>query len=166
MELLEIGKIVRCHGLKGRLKCASYLESAKNLPSLEEVFIREANGQTKPFALKHIDVQKRSFILAVQGIDDLAAATALLGCVVLMPAAKLEKLPEGEYYWRELIGLDVVTEEGRFLGRIKEIFPTGSNDVYICGGGEREILLPAIADVIRRIDTDKGMMVVRLMEGL
>ncbi|MBN1662193.1 MAG: 16S rRNA processing protein RimM [Deltaproteobacteria bacterium] len=166
MELLEIGKVVRCHGLKGRVKCVSYLDSEENLQSLDEVFIRQADGLTKPLTLKHIDIGKKSFILAVSGIDDVDAAKALLGCKLLMPVEKLMKLPEGEYYWRELIGLDVVTEEGRFLGKIREIFPTGSNDVYICDGGEREILLPAIADVIRRIDTEKGMMVVRLMEGL
>jgi 16S rRNA processing protein RimM len=166
MELLEIGKIVRCHGLKGRVKAVSYMESEDNLQSLDEVFIKQADGQTNPYSLKHIKKQKHNFILTLKGIDDAEAAKSLLGCTVLMPAAKLVKLPEGEYYWRELIGLDVITEEGRFLGKIKEIFPTGSNDVYICGGGEREILLPAIADVIRTINTKKGMMVVRLMEGL
>jgi 16S rRNA processing protein RimM len=65
-----------------------------------------------------------------------------------------------------MIGLKVVTEEGRFLGVIETIFPTGSNDVYVCSGGEREVLLPGIADVIRKIDIDRRMMVVRLLEGL
>jgi 16S rRNA processing protein RimM len=64
------------------------------------------------------------------------------------------------------MGLQVRTEEGRLLGVIEEILPTGSNDVYVCRGGEREILLPAIADVIREIDTKKGFVTVRLLEGL
>lgn len=67
---------------------------------------------------------------------------------------------------RDLMGLHVVTEEGRFLGRIESIFPTGSNDVYVCAGGEREILLPAISDVILKIDLEKKEMVVRLLPGL
>ena len=85
---------------------------------------------------------------------------------MLIPADKLGDLPEGEYYWRDMIGLKVVTEEGRILGVIEAIFPTGSNDVYVCSGGEREVLLPGIADVIRKIDINRGMMVVRLLQGL
>jgi 16S rRNA processing protein RimM len=65
-----------------------------------------------------------------------------------------------------MIGLKVVTEDGRILGVIDAIFPTGSNDVYVCSGGDREILLPGTADVIRKIDIGRGMMVVRLLEGL
>jgi 16S rRNA processing protein RimM len=76
------------------------------------------------------------------------------------------KLPEGEYYWSEIIGLQVLTEEDEILGRIEAVFPTGGNDVYVCRGGGREILLPAIGDVVRKIDTDRGVMVVRLLEGL
>ena len=58
------------------------------------------------------------------------------------------------------------TEDGRKLGEIENIFNTGSNDVYVCTGGEREILLPAIEDVVKKIDIEKGFMVVELLEGL
>jgi 16S rRNA processing protein RimM len=77
----------------------------------------------------------------------------------------LEDLTEGEYYWRDIIGLDVYTQDGKRLGRIESVFPTGSNDVYVCKG-EREILIPAIADVIQGIDLDKNIMTVKLLEGL
>jgi 16S rRNA processing protein RimM len=77
-----------------------------------------------------------------------------------------KELPEGEYYWRDIIGLNVYTEEGKLLGQIESVFPTGSNDVYVCKGEEREILLPAIADVIRKIDVTRRVMIVRLLEGL
>jgi len=83
----------------------------------------------------------------------------------LIPGDMLEDLPEGEYFWRDIIGLDVYDEEGKHLGVIESIFPTGSNDVYVCKG-EREILLPAIAEVICHVDIDKRIMTVRLLEGL
>jgi 16S rRNA processing protein RimM len=79
---------------------------------------------------------------------------------------RLRNLPEGEYYWRDIEGLKVITEEGKVLGTIESIFPTGGNDVYVVSGGEREILLPGIAEVIRKIDIDQGVMIVRLLEGL
>jgi 16S rRNA processing protein RimM len=60
----------------------------------------------------------------------------------------------------------VLTEEGEPLGTIRAVFPTGSNDVYVCSGGEREILLPAISEVVRKVDIQKGLMTVRLLKGL
>jgi 16S rRNA processing protein RimM len=105
-------------------------------------------------------------MMQLGGIEDRDAAARLRGSWVWMPSEKMRKLPEGEYYWREVIGLQVLTEENEILGRIEGVFPTGSNDVYVCRGGGREILLPAIGDVVRKIDTDQGVMVVRLPKGL
>jgi 16S rRNA processing protein RimM len=102
----------------------------------------------------------------MEGVEDIESAEILIGCQVLIPIDKLRKLPEDEYYWRDIIGIRVVTEDGHVLGIIEAILPTGGNDVYVCSGGEREILLPGIADVIRKIDIDQGIMVVRLLEGL
>jgi 16S rRNA processing protein RimM len=85
---------------------------------------------------------------------------------MLISLNKLEILPEDEYYWRDITGLKVITENGHVLGSITSVFPTGSNDVYVCSGGEREILLPGIAEVIRTIDIERGVMVVRLLDGL
>ena len=75
-------------------------------------------------------------------------------------------LSEDEYYPHQLVGLDVVTVEGEDLGRLSEILFTNANDVYVVIGPRGQILLPAIADVIERVDLDAGQMVVRLMEGL
>ena len=62
-----------------------------------------------------------------------------------MPSEKMQKLPEGEYYWREIIGLQVLTEEDEILGRIEAVFPTGSNDVYVCRGAEGKSCCPPSA---------------------
>jgi 16S rRNA processing protein RimM len=165
-QFFEIGKIVKSCGLKGRMKAVSYLGSNDKLQNLDELYIAQGTEKKGPFKLKGIRSRGKSFFLEIEGVEDLQSAKALIGCQVLIPADKLEELPEGEYYWRDMIGLKVVTEEGRFLGVIETIFSTGSNDVYVCSGGEREVLLPGIADVIRKIDIDRGMMVVRLLEGL
>jgi 16S rRNA processing protein RimM len=165
-QFFEIGKIVKSCGLKGRMKAVSYLESNDKLQDLNELYISYGNDTKGPFRLKGIRSRGKSFFLEIEGVESFQSAKALIGCQVLIPADKLEKLPEGEYYWRDMIGLKVVTEGGHILGVIDSIFPTGSNDVYVCSGGEREILLPGTADVIRKIDIDRGMMVVRLLEGL
>ena len=166
MELLEIGKIVKSHGLKGRVKVASYLDMEEALQSTDEVFVGRGKQRTERFKLRNIRVEQNWFFLDLEGVDNIDAAQALVGSPVMIPSDKLKELSEGEYYWRDIIGLEVVTEDGHLLGRIERIFPTGGNDVYVCTGGEREILLPAIYDVIRKIDTEKKVMVVRLLEGL
>lgn len=166
MELLEIGRIVRCHGLEGRVKVLSYLESQDTLDNLPEVFVGKRPQETVPYSVDAVQPGREFFILKLAGIGDREAAATLLRASVWIPSEKMKQLPEGEYYWREIIGLQVVTEEGQSLGSIESVFPTGSNDVYVCRTAEKEILLPAIGEVIRKIDTDHGIMVVRLLKGL
>ncbi len=161
-----MGKIVKTHGLKGRVKVFSYLESPGLLESVDEIYIQPQKSQERSFGLKRAQIKGNCFYLELEGVDSIDKAEALIGLSVLVPAEKMGRLAEGEYYWQQLMGLDVVTEEGRFIGTIAEIFPTGSNDVFVCRGGEKEILLPAIEDVVRKIDLGKGMVTVRLLEGL
>jgi 16S rRNA processing protein RimM len=166
MELIEIGRIVRSHGLEGRVKVLSYLESPETLHDLSGLFVGRAVPEAVLFPLVAVQAGRDSFILQLGGVDDRNAAERLRGCSVWMPSETMRKLPEGEYYWRDIIGLQVLTEEDEILGRIESVFPTGGNDVYVCRGGGREILLPAIEEVVRKIDTDRGVMVVRLLKGL
>ena len=166
MELLEIGRIIRSHGLAGRMKVLSYLESQDMLGDLKEVWVGRKIQHAVTFPLDAVQTGRESFILKLGGIEDRDAASRLVGSSIWIPLEKWKKLPDGEYYWHEIIGLSVMTEEGRALGRIESVFPTGSNDVYVCRGKGKEILLPAIDDVIRKIDMDQGMMVVRLLKGL
>ena len=166
MELLEIGRIVRSHGLAGRMKVLSYLEAHDVLRTLAEVFVGPSVQRAVAFPLDAVRSGKGFFIMKLRGIEDTDAAAKLVESYAWMPLASMKKLPEGEYYWREIIGLKVVTEDDQVLGRIESVFPTGSNDVYVCRGGEREILLPAIGEVVRKVDTAGRTMVVRLPEGL
>ena len=166
MGLLEIGRIVRSHGVAGRVKVLSYLESPEVLHDLSGLFVGRSVSEAVLFPLVAVQVGKGFFILQLGGIEDRDSAARLRGSSVWMPSEKMRRLPEGEYYWREIIGLRVLTEEDRILGRIEAVFQTGSNDVYVCRGAGREILLPAIGDVVKKIDMDRGVMVVRLLKGL
>ena len=162
-NLLEIGKIVKTSGLKGRLKVLSYCESAEVLETLKGIFIGEDIEHVSSFGVRRIGVKRGSFFLELEGVETLETASKLTGRYVFVPS---ENLPDGEYYWKDIIGLGIVTEDGRRLGRITDILPTGSNDVYVCNGDEGEILIPAFDDVVRKIDIEKGVMVVKLPEGL
>jgi 16S rRNA processing protein RimM len=156
MELLEIGRIIRPQGLAGRLKVLSYLDSQDVLDGLRELFIGRNAQEATVYPLHAVQKGREFFILTLGGIENKEAASKSVGSSVWMSADVMKKI----------IGLTVVTEEGRTLGRIESVFPTGSNDVYVCRGSEKEILLPAIGDVILKIDREHRIMVVRLMKGL
>lgn len=167
MRWIEIGQIIKSHGLAGRVKALSYLESNRLLPSLKEARIGPNRDSAKRYPIENVRPEGRThFSLTIEGIEDRNAADALRGLSIFLPYDSLEALPEGEYYWQDLIGLAVVTEDGKPLGQVESIFPTGSNDVYVCKEGGREILLPAIAEVIRSVDIQAGTVVVRLLKGM
>jgi 16S rRNA processing protein RimM len=166
MNLFAIGKIVKTRGLRGCLKVLCNEETNHAFAELEFVFIEVSSGQNNRFAIRKIDLSGKTMFLELEDIPDVESARTLVGCKVFLPEDFKEKLPEGEYYCRDIIGLDVYSEDDKYIGKIESIFPTGSNDVYVCKGEEREILLPAIADVIRKIDVNRRVMTVRLLEGL
>jgi len=162
-NLLEIGKIVKTSGLKGRLKVLSYCESAETLETLENAFIGEDSEHVSSFSVRVTGIKRGSFSIDLEGVESVKAAGELIGRYIFVPS---ENLPDGEYYWKDIIGLDIVTEDGLKLGRITAILPTGSSDVYACSGSEGEIFIPAFDDVVKKIDIEKGIMVVKLPEGL
>ncbi len=99
-------------------------------------------------------------------IEDREAAEALRGWLVQVPEHEAWKLPKGQYYWHQIIGLDVVTKDGRRLGSVADILETGANDVYIVKRDGGELLLPAIKDVIKKISPETGEMIVELLPGM
>lgn len=105
-------------------------------------------------------------LLKLRGIDGREAAEALRGLYLEIPVSEVRPLPEGTYYGFQIVGLEVVTAAGEALGRVVDVLGTGANDVYVVHGPRGEVLLPAIAEVVREIDVAGGQMVVELPPGL
>jgi 16S rRNA processing protein RimM len=166
MDFFVFGEIVKTRGLRGCVKALSFIESQDVFYELHFVYLESKSGEKSRHEIKKIDLVGKFIFLELNGISDVNAAQALVGYKLLLPRDLLEELPEDEYYWRDIIGLEVFTKEGRHLGRIESIFPTGSNDVYVCRGDDKEILIPAIADAIVRIDLEGRRITVNLLEGL
>lgn len=166
MDLFVFGEIVKTRGLHGCLKALSFLESQDILDGLDFVYLESKSGQKSRHEIKKINPTGNFLFIELCGISNIDEAQKLVGSKLLLPKDLLEELPEGEYYWRDIIGLEAYTPEGRHLGRIESIFPTGSNDVYVCRGDDGEYLIPAIADAIVRIELEKRRITVKLLEGL
>jgi len=166
MDFFVLGKVLKTRGLHGCLKVMSYAQKQDVFDGLKYIFVEKAPGQKKEYQVKKIEISGKFLFIQLNEINDLDAAASLVGCSIFLPSQLLPQLPEGEYYWSDIIGLEVVNQDGRILGKIESIFPTGSNDVYVCKNGKRETLLPAIADVIDKIDLKNGFMKVKLPKGL
>ena len=104
--------------------------------------------------------------LRLHGLDSRAAASRLVGEWVTVAEETTPPLPEGEFFHFQLLGLRVVSLQGEELGRLTEIIQTGSNDVYLVSDDKDEVLIPALAQVVRKVDLQAGVMVVELIDGL
>jgi len=119
-----------------------------------------------PVELERARLDKHGAILKLAGAQSRDEAEALRGQLLYVAEADAVHLPEDSYFWHQVIGLKVRTDAGEDLGMVAEIMPTGSNDVYVVEQPDRQILLPAIKDVVQDIDLEAGVMTVHLLEGL
>ena len=167
-----IGKIVGAHGLHGTCKVVSFAESVSIFSTNRSIILRRPDGEERTCAVQWSKQHSRCILLALEGVTDRDQAETLVGCELLIPRSSLPEPEDGSYYWFDLIGLSVYTTDGRFLGRLESIFPTGSNDVYVIRPelednrpGE-ELLIPEIESVVREIDLDRKLMRVDLTEDM
>ena len=165
-EYLEVGQIVNTNGLKGLLKVNPFTDDITRFERLKTIFI-EHKKELLEFEIESVRYQKKQVLLKLKGIDTIEEAEKYREDYLKINRNKEEKLPEDTYYIVDLIGLDIYTEDGELLGKLDDVFSTGSNDVYVVKNGEgKQILLPAISDVIKNIDLEQKKIVVNLIEGL
>ncbi len=165
-ELVPLGKVLKVHGIKGKVKIAPFGETLETLEQGRTVYYRDPGKGWRPLVIEKVQKQPRFLIVSFKGIFNRDQAEFLRGRRIYLPATQLPVLEEGEYYHYQLIGLRVIDVNGKIIGRLAEILSTGSNDVYVVKGGNQEILIPAIEDVIKEVNLGENTMVVDLPEGL
>jgi len=164
--LITIGRVAKPHGVKGEVKVVPLTDHPGRFEKLQRVFLVSPAGTQKECAVRSVRYLADAPLLLLAGYDSPEKARELNGWLVQLPEEEAISLPEGQYYWFELIGMDVESESGEKLGKIVDIFATGSNDVYVMQSGKREVYLPATKEVIRQVDRKTRRMVVRVLEGL
>jgi 16S rRNA processing protein RimM len=150
-----MGRITAPFGVKGWLKVQPNTAATRNLLDYRTWWV-ESEGGWRETAIAEARVHGRAVIARFVGCDDRDAAAALRGKSVAVPRATLPETKRGEYYWTDLIGLAVTNGAGQALGSITGVLPTGANDVLVVAG-DRERLIPFIADVIREVDVAGGV---------
>jgi 16S rRNA processing protein RimM len=169
-HLLSIGKIVGVHGLKGVLKVFSYAESTTRYTSGMPLHLKDSQGNECVLKVVWAKSHSKTILLFLEGINNRDQAEELVGSELFIEKSELEVLEEGTYYWTDLMGLSVYSLAGDCLGVLTAIVQTGSNDVYVVkkmeGTTETEVLIPALASVVREIDLVQRVMRVDLPEEL
>lgn len=166
MNLLEVGKIINTHGLKGEVKIVTWTDSPDVFEDLEYVIIKSKKGDIT-LTIKGVKYQKNNIIVKFQELERIEDAEPLKNSVLYAPREMLGELPDGVYYIADLIGLEVFDDEGQKIGIIADVFSTGANDVYdIKREGQKNLLLPVIDDVVLDVDIEGGKVTVHIMEGL
>jgi 16S rRNA processing protein RimM len=165
-DLLPIGKVVKPHGIRGKIKVYYFGGDPSLFPHYREIFIKNQAGLLQSYEVLEAVPQPPRLILQLKGIEGREAVEPLMGKEILIEKRALPDLEEGEYYWFDIMGMVVETERGKKIGRVKEIFSTKAYDIYVVEGKKKEIFLPATEEVIQSIDIKKGRMQVVRMKGL
>lgn len=163
VRFLVIGRVLGPIGLNGDVRAQFLTDFPERFERLETVYVGES---LRPHRVQTVRMEPGTAVLHFSGIDDATAAHALSNLDLQVPIGDAADLPPDQYFWHQIIGIEVWTDDGTFLGKVADVLRTGSNDVYVVHDGAREVLLPAIEDVVRSIDLRANRMVVHLLPGL
>lgn len=168
MKWFNVGKIVNTHGIRGEVRVISRTDFAQERYKIGNVlYIFMENKPPIEVKVASHRVHKSFDLLAFEGYDNINLVEKFKGAMIKVPESQLQPLDEGEYYFHEIIGCTVVTEDGETIGEIKEILTPGANDVWVVKrkkGGD--VLIPYIADVVKQVDVENKTITIHVMEGL
>ena len=165
-KYLELGQIVNTRGLKGEVRVNSFTDDNTKFEKLPKIFIKQNNSIIE-HKVQKIGFAKNQVIIKFEDINSIEEAEKYRNAYIVADRDDLGELPEGVYYIADLIGLEVYTENNEYLGKVDDIYNTGSNDIYVVKDDlGRQKLLPGIDEVIKKVDIDAKKITVNLIKGL
>ena len=164
-RLVPIGKLVSTHGIKGWLKLNIYNPQSSTLDAAGEIILRNNHGDSC-HRLQQCNIHQTSSLIKLEGIDGIDAAKDLVGSTVLVPETALAPAGPGEYYYYQALGLDMVDTRGVWIGKVTRIWIKEGGDLYVVSGDSGERLIPAVRDVIEKIDLAAKKIIINPPQGL
>ena len=163
---LEIGHIVNTFGIKGEVKVVPFTDDINRFDDLEKVYVK-TKKESKLYKVENARYHKNMVLLKFEGINNPEDAESLKNSFLEVDREDAIPLEEGTYFIVDLIGLDVYTDDGKLLGKVEDIYNTGANDIYVVKDElGKQLLLPAISDVIKEINLEEKKIVAHLLKGL
>ncbi|HIZ45046.1 MAG TPA: ribosome maturation factor RimM [Firmicutes bacterium] len=162
----RVGVITSTHGIRGEVKVFPTTDDPERFRSLKETILR-ARREERVLEIEHVKFFKQFVILKFKGIDSINEIEPYKGAELWVTRENAVPLEEGEYFIADLIGLPVITDEGKQLGVMKDVIQTGANDVYeVQMENGKTVLLPVIEECVLSVGTEKGEILVHVMDGL
>lgn len=163
---LQVGVITQTHGIRGEVKVFPTTDDASRFKKLKEVIMD--NGKERlNMEIEGVKFFKQYAIIKFKGYDSINDIEKYKNAKLYVTRDKAVRLKKDEYFIADLIGMEVVTEEGERFGSMKDVMVTGANDVYVVEREDgTEILLPAIKECVKNIDMEQGKIIVHIMDGL
>ncbi|KRE51760.1 ribosome maturation factor RimM [Paenibacillus sp. Soil724D2] len=166
-KLVIVGRIVNSHGIRGELKVVPETDFPERFDKGNALIIVDSQNKQTPVTVQTSRLHKNMFILQFDQFSNINEVEKFKGSLLKIEAKDQQPLEEGEYYYHEIIGCKVVTEEGKELGLVSEVLTPGANDVWVVSLPKgKQLLLPVIDDVILDVDIANKTIRIHLMEGL
>jgi 16S rRNA processing protein RimM len=165
-RFIFLGRLVNTHGVRGQIRLFPYHFPCPTLRNAVTVFLRLRSTTLTAYRVEEAQPHKLFILLKLEGVDSMEAARALVSATLAVKEQDLLPLAEEEFYHYQVIGMEVITTSGTRLGTIKEVFFTGSHDVWVIRQGEKEHLIPVIDEVVRSLDIPGKKAIVEPLEGL
>ena len=165
-DYFELGQVANTFGIKGIIKIKPFTDDIEQFEEFKYIYMKSRNNISQ-YTIEEVKYHKNMILLKLKGIDTLEQAQLLKNSLVIMERNSLKPLSEGQYYIVDLIGLDVYTDENVFIGKLEDIYNTGSNDIYVVKDElGKQTLLPGTKDVIKLISLENKKITVHLIPGL
>ena len=163
---LQVGVISSTHGVRGEVKVFPTTDDVKRFKRLKEVIL-DTGKEELVLEIESVKFFKQFAILKFKGYDNINDIEMYKGCDLMVTREDAVPLEENEYYIADLLGMEVVTDEGKKLGVLKDVLQTGANDVYVVTTKEgKEILLPVIDECILDVSLEENKVTAHIMPGL
>lgn len=166
VDMLRVGVIASTHGVKGEVKVFPTTDDAARFKQLKEVLL-DTGKERLPLTIEHVKFFKNMVILKFKGYDSINDIEKYKSKDLLIFRENAVELGPDEYFITDLIGLEVMTDQGETLGVMKDVLETGANDVYVVElESGKELLVPAIGECILDVNLEERTMKIHLLEGL
>jgi 16S rRNA processing protein RimM len=167
-DRFQVGVIASTHGLQGEVNVFPTTEDPNRFKKLKKVTLHTQRGEELELEVQSARFFKKFVIVKFKEFNNINDVEKFRGCELTIDRKDALKLEPGEYYCADLIGLDIVDEDGKVLGKVSDIIQTGANDVYemTVDGADEKVYVPAIKDCVKEINIEKGQIIIHVMDGL
>ena len=167
MGLIVYGKVTKIHGLSGELRVLPFSRQPESLELLNHIYIETSeNDNPVNFEITKCKIKKDFAILKLKDIDSPEDAEKLKGCTVYIDQTQLAEPDEDEFYWFQLIGLDVYTDDGQYVGKVENLMDRSLQSLLVVINNGKEVLIPFSEPIIKEVDLKKSKILISPVGGL